>query len=186
MAARLYDHALVDLVLDDGGRHAAQVTQVGQGFALVRLLVADLPFTDVRGASLEVVAGGDVARVAGSATPADDAGIVRFCAEQGLGRRRFPRVPVDRECVLARADGSTCTGRVVDLSAGGMLVHAAGAVSLDELVGFALHRGGGEEGIEGHARCIRESVGGALAFEFESLSGRAEAELREIVAAELA
>lgn len=185
MAARMHDRDLVDLVVGGIRRHAAQVEQVGPGFALVRLLCGPPARLDGP-AALEAVSRAGFTRIEGTAVLGEDGRTVRFCAEQGLGRRRFPRVAVDRECILARADGTTGTGRVVDISAGGMLVAAPGAVALEELVGFALCRPGGKPYIEGHARCIRESVGGALAFEFESLSERAERDLVELVDAALA
>lgn len=185
MGVPIRDHCLVDLVTA-GGRYAARVEEIGQGQAVMRLFEAGTDFPAATDTTVEAVSPAGLTRLTGRAVLDDDGRTVRFVAdvhdEGGLQRRRFPRVPVDRECVIFRRNGSSCAARVVDVSTGGMLIYAADSFELEQVVRFTLPRGGDEALITGHARCIRESVGGAHAFEFSALSAAALHRLRELVA----
>lgn len=186
MGAPIRDHSLVDVVVTGGARYAARVKEVGHGHAVVRLFEEGSGFPIEAEAAIESVSPDGVVRLEGSAKLGSDGRTIHFEAaptdQAGLHRRRFPRVPVDRECVLSRRNGSSCAGRIADVSTGGMLVYSADLFELEQVVRFALPWEGDEALITGNARCIRESVGGAYAFEFAAMTDIAQRKLRELIA----
>ena len=97
-------------------------------------------------------------------------------------RREFVRVPTLQAVVL---DGDGVTSKIrtqaIDLSGGGMLLGAAGALELGAIVHFTLDLGPDSGTIEGRARVVRTDQEGRRGLEFEEISRDAQQRLIRFV-----
>lgn len=83
----------------------------------------------------------------------------------GTERRISPRIAASLDVRLTRKVGAPVTGRTLDLSAGGMRIHAERPLRVDEVLHFDLALGAA-----GDVRVMRLYPGNDYALRFEQLS----------------
>lgn len=83
----------------------------------------------------------------------------------GTERRSAPRIAATIDVQLRRKVGGPVTGRTLDLSAGGMRIHAERPLRIDEVLHFDLALGAA-----GDVRVMRLYPGNDYALRFEQLS----------------
>jgi hypothetical protein len=183
----ILEHGLVDLLLPGAERRAARVKAIGHGHVLLTLFgepVGSAVGPDATAATLEVVGEAGVARVTGRVAHGGDPRALTFePADPGVlpQRRSAPRVSLDRELLLERRPGGSATGRVVDVSEGGVRFRSAGGFELEQPVEVTFAPDGDGRPLRGTGRVLRIDGEGLYAVEFARWPQAARRRLRRLI-----
>lgn len=119
--------------------------------------------------TLEYTSKRGIIRLQGGAVFSDDS-LVHFHAEgepEVIQRRSFVRVHAVREVMLGDGpDGCNTRTHTIDLSGGGMLLHGAEHLTMDETIAFEISFGEEQRAVTGVARVVRLDDGGRRALRF--------------------
>lgn len=182
----ILEHGLVDLLLPGAERRAARVKAIGHGHVLLTLFgepVGREVGPDAAAAALELVMASGVARVEGTVAHGGDPRALTFApADPAIlpQRRSAPRVSLDREVLLEHA-GSSTTGRVIDLSQGGLRFRSASGFAPGHAVEITFAADGGGAPLHGTGRILRVDGEGLYAVEFARWPQAARRRLRKLI-----
>jgi hypothetical protein len=183
----ILEHGLVDLLLPGAQRRAARVGAIGHGHVLLTLFGG--PADPGIGAgctavTLELVGADGVARVEGTVAHGGDPRALTFEPADPAAlpqRRSAPRVSLDREVLVERGPGAWTSGRVVDLSEGGVRFRSADGLGLGARVALTFAADGEGEPLRGSGRVLRADGDDLYAVEFAPWPEAAARRLRRLI-----
>jgi hypothetical protein len=183
----ILEHGLVDLLLPGAERRAARVKAIGHGHVLLTLFGDPAPAAvgsgDTR-ATLELVGADGVARVDGTVAHGGDPRALTFAPADPAAlpqRRSAPRVSLDREVLVEGGAGTWSSGRIVDLSEGGVRFRSADGFGLGARVALTFAADGEGEPLRGSGRVLRADGDDLYAVEFAPWPGAAAQRLRRLI-----
>ncbi len=167
------EQGLVDLLIPGERRRAARVSAIGHGHVLLTLFGTPIEATlsgSPTAARLELVGEHGVSRMEGRIAHGGDPRALTFEPDDPAAlpqRRAAERVDLDRELLVERRTGSAATGRIVDISEGGVRFRTAAAFRLGHAVDLAFTSD--DEGVDallGSGQIVRLHGEGEYAVEF--------------------
>ena len=163
-----YEDGLVDLLVPGAERRAARVKAIGHGQVLLTLMGP--PADSAAGpAALELVDGEGVDHVEGYVTRGEDPRALTFEPTDPVilpQRRDAPRVQLEGDVLIERPGGISSSGRIVDLSSGGVRLRTADELALGRMVWLTFASENRELSTSGAGRVVRADADGEYAVEF--------------------